>query len=154
MDTLATYLEQLGSMKANRVKGRISPYKAIMLLSIIDLVEAGKQTDNHIYYTDALKEAFFNEWNLLIGSAKEFASNPEPAMPFWSLGREPFWYIQPKIDTPENREICSRAPESSSARSIAQYCDYAVIDSELIELFKSADSRKAIREYLIKHYTL
>ena len=53
MQELKHYIDAFSSLHTAKVKGYKAPHKAILLLSVIDLVEEGSVASPHIRLTDA-----------------------------------------------------------------------------------------------------
>ena len=71
--------------------GKPAPHKALLLLSVIDLVESGVIVDNHIDLSDIL----INTFN---ANAKKFYAHsplfkPEVTKPFFHMQHESFWRL-------------------------------------------------------------
>lgn len=56
------YLHQFSNLHCNKLKGEIAPHKPIMLLSVMDLIEAGFITSNKIEFSEMLEERFKSNW--------------------------------------------------------------------------------------------
>ena len=55
---LPYYLDKFSNLHRNKLKGEIAPHKPIMLLSVMDLIEAGFITSNKIEFSEMLEERF------------------------------------------------------------------------------------------------
>ena len=55
---LETALTSLYDLKRDKVGEYERPHKPVLLLSILDLIEAGKVINNRIFFSDALREVF------------------------------------------------------------------------------------------------
>ena len=90
--------------------GKPAPHKALLLLSVIDLVESGVIVDNHIEHSDIL----INTFN---ANAKKFYANspvfkPEVTKPFYHMQHESFWRLM---------DSCSYSATSMAAEQVAEY---------------------------------
>lgn len=122
--------------------GEKCPHKAILLLSVIRLIESGRMTSNRIYMDDMIKNEFDELW-------KRYRPNidvPSVWTPFWYLKKEQFWHFQPRVSTDEFKRFL-KLQYQPSAKQMREHIQYAYIDEELVELIKNNDSE---REQLIR----
>ena len=87
------YKEYFSELHTNTQKGVKAPHKAIMLLSVIDLVEYGVITSNRIEFSERLEQQFQHNWSRYVGQSDVF--QPRVGTPFWHLNNEPFWRLVP-----------------------------------------------------------
>ena len=90
------YIDLLINLHTNTQKGVKAPHKAIMLLSVIDLVEYGVITSNKIEFSERLEKQFQHNWLRYVGQSDVF--QPRVGTPFWHLHYEPFWKLVPYSD--------------------------------------------------------
>ena len=126
--------------------GRRAPHKAILLLSIMDLIEAGAITTPRIVLTKQLEEAFEKEWNCFVGSPLVFKC--KIATPFWHMQNEPFYSLYHN----SYEELSSKGSSYSLSRLRKDV--YAIIDNDLFSQMRIDSSRSDFREALIKTYLL
>lgn len=136
--------------------GKPAPHKALLLLSVIDLVESGVIVDNHIELSDILIKTFN-------ANAKKFYANspifkPEVTKPFYHMQHESFWrlmdscsYSATSMAAEQVAEYGKRRPSYSVKKMREQY-RYAEIDTELFKLLKNEDARARLRVLLISTY--
>lgn len=104
------------SLSVKITNGQRRPNKAIMLLSVIDLIRCGYLTENKIYIDDAISEAFHKNWKMFL-----YDTSSSPWTPFWHMKREPFWHFMPKHSQKEIEGIArpgETAPIGKMKRSI------------------------------------
>ena len=87
------YIGYFATLHTNTQKGVKAPHKAIMLLSVIDLVEYGVITSNQIEFSERLEQQFQHNWSRYVGQSDVF--QPRVGTPFWHLNNEPFWRLVP-----------------------------------------------------------
>lgn len=85
------YTTTFSSLHTAKIAGKQAPHKAVLLLSIMDLVEAGIITSPRIKLSEALEGTFAKVWKRYIGSSIIFT--PKVATPFWHLQNEPFYRL-------------------------------------------------------------
>ena len=74
---MKTYLDYFASLHTNTQKGVKAPHKAIMLLSVIDLVEYGGITSNKIEFSERLEMQFQHNWSRYVGNQMCFSRGLE-----------------------------------------------------------------------------
>lgn len=144
MDVRTICAQQLTHLSTAVIMGRQAPHKAVLLLSIMDLVEAGSITMPKIVLSKELEEAFEKEWHRFIGSPLVFKC--VIATPFWYMQNEPFYSLYLN-----NGEKVSRFVNPYSKKRLREET-YAVIDDDLFEEMQKNDSREEFRRVLIETY--
>lgn len=118
----------------NQARGQKSPHKVAMLLSVIDLIQAGYIYSNKIVLDKQLKERFSEVFSQI----KLPGDCDTPELPFFHLRSEGFWHIQYR--------------DGIAAVSVTRFSkskiDYAYLDDELFKILKSPISSIAIRDVL------
>ena len=142
--SIKAYKEHFSSLNTARKLGRPAPHKAILLLSMMELIENGRINDNRIELTEILEETFLKLWKRYVGSSMIF--QPKVATPFWHLQHESFWNLYLN-DGKDLNTITS----PYSVKRLREHT-HAIIDKELFELMKNEDNRAALRVTLIGTY--
>jgi putative restriction endonuclease len=91
MSNLSSYLLKLSKLKVDRSKGAPAPHKAILLISVIQLIDNGFIIDNNIGITPELVARFKDNWRLLVIDDR-FNSNF--SLPFYHLKSDKFWKLK------------------------------------------------------------
>lgn len=146
MDVKAICAQQLTHLSTAIILGRQAPHKAVLLLAIMDLIEAGSISTPRIVLSNELEEAFEKEWHRFIGAPLVFKC--VIATPFWHMQNEPFYRLYLNTD-----EEVSGIVNSYSKKRLREET-YAVIDTDLFEQMRLNDSRELFRELLIRKYLL
>lgn len=141
MDNYATDFTSLHTAK---IAGKQAPHKAVLLLAIMDLVEAGVITSPKIVLNENLEDAFGKVWKQYIGSSLIFT--PKVATPFWHMQNEPFYQLRLN-----SGQSVSGMKAQYSVRWLREN-SYATIDRELFELMKEENTRAELRVVLISTY--
>ena len=136
METLKIWLSTLNTSKR---AGKKAPHKAILLLSIMELVEEGSIDNNKIALSDMLIDKFDEIWSRFV---KDTTFNCNIAAPYWHMRSEPFW----RIIAREGRD-----PNPSSLKSL-QEDTIACIDNKMFKFFQDPDKRTAMKEILLRNY--
>lgn len=150
------YSDCFSSLHTAKKLGKPAPHKALLLLSIIDLVERSVICGNHIELSDTLVRTF----NI---NAKKFYANspifkPEITKPFVHMQYEPFWRLVATSECAESAMAAESMPNygkrktSYSLKGLREQYRYAEIDEELYELLKDEDVRARLRVMLISTY--
>ncbi|NLX25336.1 MAG: HNH endonuclease, partial [Lentisphaerae bacterium] len=92
------YIDQLTAMHMNVQKGHASPHKAVMLLSVIDLIACGDAPDNRFRLSPELMEHFRRYFD----AVKTDADSCTPLNPFFYMRSEQFWHHRA---TPGNEAV-------------------------------------------------
>jgi predicted restriction endonuclease len=88
-ESLSDLKQDVLGLKMARIGGRSRPHKPILLLAVLDLIEAGHIRENKIFLDQELVGAFASRF-------REFASDGDwcqPVQPFFHLRSSPFWLV-------------------------------------------------------------
>ena len=127
-----------------KMQGKLAPHKALLLLSVIDLVEQGFITDSNIQLSDILEERFKDYATRYIGNNSAY--DPKIHYPYYHLRSEPFWELVSTTNDPVP------AISNYSTSNLKKHIAYARIDTELIQLLKDSNARTKLRSVLISNY--
>ena len=142
------YIGYFATLHTNSQKGVKAPHKAIMLLSVIDLVEYGVITSNQVEFSERLEQQFQHNWSRYVGQSDVF--QPRVGTPFWHLHYEPFWRLVPYEGSDEAIAIHLQGNPYAPGTT-RKLIRYAEIDKELFELLQDETNRAKLRVMLIKH---
>lgn len=117
------FLEIASNLNRNKYKGCYAPHKAVMIISVMELVKSGHITSNVILLDKELKGMFKEIWHRVVSDESPFKC--EYRNPFTYMDSEPFW------DLSNNK-------------------DKAFISWEAFYAFSHEESRSAIRDFLIR----
>ncbi len=146
---LPYYLDKFSNLHCNKMKGEVAPHKPIMLLSVMDLIEAGFITSNKIEFSEMLEERFKSNWKRYVKTDSVF--KPNAGTPFWHLNYEPFWRLVPFCGGEETIAQLKKSNPYSSG-TIRKNIRYAEIDSELFEFMKDENYRNKLKDILVKSF--
>lgn len=73
MTTPQYYIDLLTHMSVNKNKSKTAPHKAILLLTVVDMIEEGEISSPYIRITDSLKDNFIRVWNANVPSCLGYA---------------------------------------------------------------------------------
>ena len=148
---LADCIDLFSNLHTNKQHGKNAPHKAIMLLSVIDLISSQHITTNEIIYNEELEKCFFKNWKQYVKEATIF--KPKAGTPFWHLNSEPFWQLIPYEGGYETIVKLQKG-NPYSAGTIRKYIKHAVIDKELFILLQDSSNRKILKQALINSLDL
>ena len=144
MNNLDKYSECFANLRTAKKLGLPAPHKAVLLLSVMELVEAGVITGNRIELSECLEKTFLKLWKRYVGTSVVFQA--KVATPFWHLQNESFWSLYlndgKDLSTVTSPYSVSRLRENT----------HAIIDQELFELMIDEDRRARLRVLLISQY--
>jgi len=131
------WLGKLANLNAARTPERgIAPHKPLMLLTVIDLIEAGDITDGWVKYDVRLVSRFRDYWELV---RERQRNQPDITMPFHALGgdQDRIW----------ERFTADGSP--SLAKATTRLCSLA---SDLFTCLRNSEFRFKARETLVTLY--
>lgn len=144
MHNLNHYINCFSSLHTMKKLGKPAPHKALLLLSVIDLVERGIITDSRVPLSDALIQQFKSNTTKLLGESIIF--QPKIGYPYYHMSSEPFW----QLVSPSGGQV--QGISNYSISNLREKIAYARIDSELFELLKNPNVRAKLRVVLISTY--
>lgn len=136
METVKIWLSTLNTSKR---AGRKAPHKAILLLSIMELIEEGVIKESKVTLSDSLIDKFDEIWSKLV---KDKTFNCNITAPYWHMRSEPFWSIIARH---------GKEPNPNSLKSL-QEDTIACIDYRLFKYFNGQEGRETIKEILLRNY--
>lgn len=141
---LGYYKDCFSSLHTMKKAGKHAPHKALLLLSVIDLIERGIITDSHIPLSEELIKQFKLNTKELLGDSILF--QPTINYPYYHLHSEPFW----RLVSEANCKI--EGITNYSLANLRKNIAYAQIDDELFNLLKDQNVRAKLRVVLIATY--
>lgn len=162
MSELRHYMDAFTSLHTAKRKGYKAPHKAVLLLSVIDLVEEGAINSPRIEMTGRLERKFDRIWTKYLGNSSVFTS--DITKPFFHMQHEAFWKLVsheeasiPMAAEPhpfvKSTKTSHPLPKGGySIRAMRKAFAYAEIDNHLFELLQNADARAMLRVALINEY--
>ncbi|MDB9313590.1 HNH endonuclease [Spirulina sp. CS-785/01] len=134
---LAEYCEKFANLNiSNSSKKGKAPYKPVLLLSVIDLINQGVIKENQILVSDDLLDTFKKYWKVLSPNYKGGLHYP-----FFHLQNEGFWNLKLKPDF--------NGLQPKSTNKLKQAVEYATLDHELFDLIKNPHHRQELIDTLI-----
>jgi len=138
------YLHRFANLKIDRSHGRPAPHKAILLLSIIELIERRVIFTNAIELTPEIVSTFLNYWNALYPYQKGIV-----ALPFFHLKSDGFWHLLPNVGYENTFNLLRQIRSNYQIRDMLKH---AYLDNELFQLLSSDKNRTLFRRVIINEY--
>lgn len=143
---LSDYIELFANLHTNKQQGKKAPHKAIMLISVIELIACRHILSNQIEFTEELENCFLKNWKRYVGES--FIFKPKAGTPFWHLNSEPFWQLIP-FEGGYKRIVELQKGNPYSPSTIRKNIKYAVIDKGLYDLLLDWSNQTTLRNILI-----
>lgn len=125
---LQHYCELFQRLHTAVISGQKAPHKAVLLLSVIELIEEKTISSPCIPLSDDLISRFNRNWKARVHSDK---FSPTITTPYWHLQNESFW----RLNTYDGSEL----KKTYSEKYLREYT-FAIIDIDLFELLTEADN--------------
>lgn len=139
-----SYIDLLSSLHTAKIAGKQAPHKAVLLLSIMDMVDSGIITSPRVELTEALEETFARVWKRYIGTSIIFT--PKVGTPFWHLQNEPFYRLYMN-----NGQLINGGTGRYSIPWLRENT-YAKLDEKMFHLMQDTNARAELRTVLIGQY--
>ena len=144
------YAGEFSQLHVKVTFGQRAPHKAILLLSVIDLIETGVITSNRIYFTRELESQFHHNWIRYVAYLEGHSARA--ATPFFHLSYEPFWSLILKPGSRKTEKELADARIYMNPDKMNEAIECAIIDNDLFELLQDSVVRAKLRVVLISKY--
>lgn len=144
---LDKYEKMFSTLSVNVFNGVKAPNKAILLLSLIRLIETNTIKRNCFMAEKNLSLAFNEQWQKYYKGSK----TPSVWTPYYRLRTESFWHFMPNGGNEQIEEI-NKEPDKMSIGKLRNLIQYAYLDSDLFDYMCNETSRERLRIVLIKNY--
>ena len=142
MKNLRYYIDAFSRLSVSNRDSKQAPHKAILLLAVINHIQAGVVEDNRIELSDDLELTFASNWRKFVGDSSIFNCNI--AAPYFFMESEPFWHLV-RADIYEEKK-------SYSVKDLRACFKYAEIDIELYEILKDVNNAACLTVLLVTKY--
>ncbi len=142
-----SYAEMFKNLSTGIHNGKKLPHKAVLLLSILELVGNGTLNENKIDLNKTIASSFTTTWD----SFRLGPKVPSVWIPFWYMKSEPFWHFKALTDESLLRNLLNFAghPTIGQMRNVIK-C--AFVDEQLFELMQDKKERSVLVNTLIETY--
>lgn len=145
------YIEVFQNLRYNNKYGRKSPHKAVLMLTVIEMLERNILSNNEVYYDDKLKSMFLKVWNKVMPDSPLFHS--EAYLPFWYLQSDSFWHIVPVRGKEEILSLMRDTNIKPSEPKLEDCVRYAELDEDLYFMMTLPSGRSSLKRVLLEAYT-
>lgn len=145
--TNASYVEIFRNLSTGVQNGKKLPHKAVLLLSILTLIENGTITENKIHLNKTITNTFASTWIDYLHNSKI----PSVWIPFWYMKSESFWHFKALADENilQNLLCFAGHPSVGQMRNVIKY---AYVDEQLFSLMQDRVERLKLKKVLIETY--
>ena len=145
--TNASYVEIFRNLSTGVQNGKKLPHKAVLLLSILTLVENVTITENKIHLDKIIANTFASTWGDYLHNSKI----PSVWIPFWYMKSESFWHFKALADENilQNLLCFAGHPSVGQMRNVIKY---AYVDEQLFSLMQDREERLKLKKVLIETY--
>ncbi|MGC4045936.1 MAG: HNH endonuclease [Armatimonas sp.] len=143
---LPKYLHELAHLHRNATKAKgAAPHKPLLLLAILQELDAGRISENLITLTPELVAAFQTNWQALV--PKEANWQPRMSYPFRYLKRDGFWEL-----VKDGQPVTIETKYEPSLNQLAALCDGGRFSADLWELLTDSQIRAVLRDQIQNTY--
>ena len=144
---LEDYSKEFACLSVGVVNGRKLPHKAILLISIMHLIETGAIEENKIPLDKEISSVFMSTWKTYFNDAKV----PSVWTPFWYMKSESYWHFKSNGNDRLLEGLLNFAghPSIGQMRAVIKF---AYLDDNLFRYMQNEEDRKRLKEVLIKTY--
>ena len=145
--TNTSYVDTFRNLSTGVQNGKKLPHKAVLLLSILTLVENVTITENKIHLDKIIANTFASTWGEYLHNTK----TPSVWIPFWYMKSEPFWHFKALADENilQNLLCFAGHPSVGQMRNVIKY---AYVDEQLFSLMQDREESSKLKNALIETY--
>ena len=146
MINIQPYIQRVLKLKTDRSRGAPAPHKPVLLLAVIDSIDAGEIVGNRIYITEDLLGRFWENWALLVDNPR---FHPKFALPFFHLQSDGFWHLRA---VPGREILVTSSGSIKSFKALKEGVQYAYLDEPLFVALLDEANRLMLRNVLLQTY--
>lgn len=145
--TNTSYVDTFRNLSTGVQNGKKLPHKAVLLLSILNLVDNGTIAENIIHLDKTIANTFASTWGDYLHNNKI----PSVWIPFWYMKSESFWHFKALADENilQNLLCFAGHPSVGQMRNVIKY---AYVDEQLFSLMQDREERLKLKKVLIETY--
>ena len=130
------FLKMAANLNRNKVQGCYAPHKAVMIITIMELVESGHITNNVVCLNQELKDKFKQVWTRLVPNGSPFKCGYRN--PFLYMDSEPFWKLSSNHDKAYiTKESWFAFSHSASRAVIKDYLEKSISDDTISSQYRT-----------------
>jgi len=143
---LQRFKAEINSIRRGNYRGRIKPHKPLMLLAVLDLINARIVNENRITFNDTLR----NEFRELFIIAHKEGDWCHPSEPFFHLRTAGFWFHKPRKG---KEKICVDLDTSGGgSRRILENIEYAFFDPDSYAVLMDPEARWVVMDFILQKF--
>lgn len=136
------YTKRILNIRQAKIRGEVIVAKPVLLLSIIDGIEANVFMGNEFILTEWLEEQYVALMQKYTENS-QFDKPTDISNPFWHLQSDGFWHLK-YLEEPQYGVTPSK-------RWLKENVSYAYLDEDLWLLLQNKEWRMKMRDYIIEH---
>lgn len=144
IEALSYYAKKFQRLRVDRAHG-VAPHKPILLLSVIELFEKNKISENRIYISPTLIATFLKYWSYL-GSLNH---NPDISRPFFHMRSGKFWHL---MANPGFEKVISSGIKLKTFAEVKQAINYSYLDEDLFDFLRTPKYRESLTVVLVARW--
>lgn len=141
--SLRDYKEAFANLNVHKKGKIIAPHKAIMLLTVMDLIDTEDINSPFVPLSGTLEKRYKSIWDTYVPQDGHYKCNMH--YPFFHLSSSNFWEMQ-KLSTFEESDDYTSMPMLK--RSFAG----ALLHQDLFDILSNEENRAILKEVLIDNY--
>ena len=143
---LQRFKAEINSIRRGNYRGRIKPHKPLMLLAVLDLINARIVNENRITFNDTLR----NEFRELFIIAHKEGDWCHPSEPFFHLRTAGFWFHKPRKG---KEKVCVDLDTSGGgSRRILENIEYAFFDPDSYAVLMDPEARWIVMDFILQKF--
>lgn len=135
---------ELSMLRRGSRAGHSRPHKLVMLLAVLDMIDASNRFDNRIAFNADLIQRFEQQFNLY--KTKDDLCQPAP--PFFHLRSSSFW--KHKVIPGKEADYAKTSTSGGGRKRIDDLIEYAYIDEAALPIFAERETRAELRRHIKK----
>ena len=139
---LAFYTKRIMNIRQAKIRGEVIVAKPVLLLAIIDGIEAGAILANEIMLTEWIESHYVMLMHMYMRNS-QFDKPTDISNPFWHLQSDGFWHLQ-FMEEPQKGTTPSK-------RWLRENISFAYLDDDLWLLLQNKEWRMKLRDYIVEH---
>jgi len=143
-ESLAKYIKAFSKLRVAPTNGG-APHKPILLLSVLQMAQAGAILYGQVFITPELVAAFRSNWNVLVHTKHDCLMS----LPFFHLKSEGFWQLVPKGGT---IDINTMNAFSKSLVKLDAAIEYAQLNTDLAALIQNPHDNQLLQQAILHKY--
>ena len=138
----AHYTDRIMTIRQAKIRGEVIVAKPVLMLALIDGIDAGVFTNNHFVLNEWLEEHYLTLMYEYTRNS-QFNKPADISNPFWHLATDGFWHRRLKKEAEQG--------VTPTKAWLKENVTYAYFDDDLWVLLQSKEWRMRMRDYIVEH---